>query len=182
MQASGNYKAIPFWRIDLLAEILAAFHWIEPESIHRAAIASRMLWPRVLLPQAVVIMNMSWYLEIRHHLDDSEGNMPQVIWNECHGILQSAFSTGEVAPLFHRATRAWECLSTNIMASVFVVKDLGDIMPSPDSVLPITDPRARLAQGIIHSGVSRRPPTDTDEYLYMAPTLPNGCGHSSEPE
>jgi hypothetical protein len=176
MQTCGFYKAIPIWRIDQLAEILAAWHWMEPESIHRAAIESRMLWPRVVLPKVTVKMGETWFERLV--LEKGASAVKETMWRQCHRILQTSYSTAQVPKLSRFASNSWECFTLNLTKETYMVQNLGNVAPKKLSVMLVDSEEVRLDDEIIRSGL---PPDDkaedSDEYLYMAGPSANGAGH-----
>jgi len=176
MQTCGFYKAIPIWRIDQLAEILAAWHWIEPESIHRAAIESRMLCPRVVLPKVTVKVGETWFERLV--LERGLAAVKETMWQHCHQVLQVSYATAQVPKLSRFASNSWECFTLNLTEETYVVQNLGRVAPDESSVVPVDSEEVRLADDIIRSGI---PPDekaeDSDDFLYMAAPPATGAGH-----
>lgn len=184
--------------MDHIAEILAAWHWIEPQAVHQSAIQTRMLWPRVILPDLTVRLSDAWLEDLAmHHNTTPYGiNAGLSMWHDCHRLLQEAYSTGEVPQLFPRASRSWDCLRFGVYNSTFVLRDLGDLTPKNTSVLPVQD-RAMLADEPTTNGIvagedldenhrqdddpdENQGEDDAEEHLYMSrpPTSGTGQSHS----
>ncbi|EXJ84888.1 hypothetical protein A1O3_05563 [Capronia epimyces CBS 606.96] len=162
------------------AEILAAWHWIEPESVHQSAIHTRMLWPRVKLPKVTVRLGRAWLQKLSDQQNTTPDalNVKAAIWEDCHRILQTAYSTAQVPPLFPLAAETWDCFRLNLLGTTYVVQDLGDLSAKNTSVVPADDPDIRFSDEIIWSGVVESRDPDEDDYLYMSRAPTGGAGHS----
>ncbi|KIW28424.1 uncharacterized protein PV07_08091 [Cladophialophora immunda] len=154
--------------------MMAAFHWIEPESIHNtAALATqaRLLTPPFILPQVSVSC-----LD-RDTPTERNTEHEEALWYRCHQVLQDSYKNGELAQLFPGATGVWNLLGTHLMKCAYIVKDLGEARPRQSSVNPATSDEMKLPADVIRNGMKETP--DPENYLYMKPSpSTNGHGHS----
>ncbi|KIY02706.1 uncharacterized protein Z520_01171 [Fonsecaea multimorphosa CBS 102226] len=172
--AEGAYVATPMWRLVDLAQMMAAFHWIEPESIHNtAALASqaRLLTPPFVLPQ-VSVSCLDRDIPAERNTEHEE-----MVWYRCHQVLQNSYKSGELAQLFPGAIGVWNLLGTRLMKYAYVVKGLGETRPTTSSVTPALSDALKLPVDVIRNGMKETP--DPENYLYMKPPASsNEQGHS----
>ncbi|OAL19985.1 hypothetical protein AYO20_11576 [Fonsecaea nubica] len=150
------------WRLRDLAEMMATFHWIEPESTHNtAALATqaRLLTPPFILPQVCV--------SCLDRDNPSERNPPheEMVWSRCHTVLQDSYKNGSLAQLFPGATGVWNLLGTHLMKYAYVVKDLGEARAGESSVIPASSGELKLSDDVIRNGMKDIQP-DPEEQLY----------------
>ncbi|KAK5272108.1 hypothetical protein LTR99_009638 [Exophiala xenobiotica] len=168
------YKAIPAWRLDQVAEILAAFKWINPESVQRCIIGTRVFWPYVSLSQLAVRMAESWHDQLRSQspTHPTPAQVAEYIWRCCHGVLHVSHSTGVVPAIPHEAQKTWDCLGIQLLREVYCVDKLHGAIHDPETVNPVEDRRARPPIDDLYSGADMRIRDDEEDSLYTRATAP----------
>ncbi|KIW43116.1 uncharacterized protein PV06_04260 [Exophiala oligosperma] len=168
-----RYKAIPVWRLDQVAALLGAFHWINPGSIQRNLLGNRMFWPYLCLPKIAVRLNGDWEEDLRSEAttESETMNIREAVWNQCHGLLQSSHATGEeTPPIPYGAETSWECLPLQLLREVYVVDELHSTDWQHQYVTPVEELPSRPTYAEINDGADMTIPDSDSEHVYMVPS------------
>ncbi|KIW69447.1 hypothetical protein PV04_05324 [Phialophora macrospora] len=138
---------------------MAAYHWIEPQSVHnRAALGTglRALTPPFILPTA----GFTWIEGTSNAAITSDGK--RSMWRLCQQALQEAYQNGVVGALFPGASGVWHTLGTHLARQVYVVKDLGEMDARETSVQHVDSDEVKFSKNVMRLDVRKRP--DPKEY------------------
>ncbi|KIW11070.1 hypothetical protein PV08_10369 [Exophiala spinifera] len=166
-----KYKAIPVWRLDQVAALLAAFHWINPESVQRNMLGNRLFWPYVCLPKIAVRLNGTWEESLQSQTTTELAPMEirESVWNRCHSLLQEAYATGRVPEIPYGAETSWECLPLQLLKEVYVVDELHSTDWQRQYVTPVDELPSRPPYVEINDGADMTIPESDSEHMYMVP-------------
>lgn len=176
----GSILAAPIWRLDYLAEIVAAFSWIEPEDTRGSVLKMHLYYPRLILPQISLQVGEVWEYFTSIYTDQQKAAHLGKMYDQCYGVIKAAYTTG--SPGWHspQVTRSWDPLLMNNLKLLYLVRDFENGQPSSyrRAILPVDDDEVRPSIEAISNGFV--PPEDSssssgDRPLEMArirPTQP----------